>query len=190
MTNNDRKILLVSLCLMSSSALLLRGADPLALTEAGIQSERQIIAAKSDAISERMVARNRTRDAFGLTPLSLLSDPSEENSGGGNKPASPAGGGIAPASSAPVVAFCSALANLEIDGIDPQNKEFYVGSRNVYEGNKITIKCRGVRFQATVVSIRQNEVVFKDLSTGECATVRLKIIPSINDTDMPNMEKP
>lgn len=73
--------------------------------------------------------------------------------------------------------FVSALQRIQVDGIDPSEREFFVGPRNIYEGDTLTFSHDGRRFKALVTKVSPYRIVMTDSATGETAVIRLNIIP-------------
>ena len=77
--------------------------------------------------------------------------------------------------------FVIALQNLPIDGVNPERREFYVGARNIYEGDQISMNYKGQRFQAKVLHVKAGQVFMQDEFSGEKAVIELDIIPNEED---------
>lgn len=71
-----------------------------------------------------------------------------------------------------------ASKTLIIRGIKPNHKEFMVeGARNLFEGDRITLKFKDDVFRARIESVTSNQITLRDRKTGDTAIIPVNLIP-------------
>jgi hypothetical protein len=148
---------------------------------------KAILQAKERQAASRaasLTASNRLLDPFGIAPNQNINEarfaPDDQN------PSNDAGSMVAPVQQD--ITSAVALANLPIDGIDPFNREFFVGPHNIYQGDVMTVGFMGRTWKFLVQEVRSTAIFFEEMETGQAHRVDISIIPETYD--FPVMEAP
>lgn len=73
--------------------------------------------------------------------------------------------------------LATALQYLPVVGIDPENREFFVGSRSIFEGDVLVLNHGGEQFNAVVLGVRSRQITMEDVDSGLRASIRIDLVP-------------
>lgn len=116
-----------------------------------------------------LTAQRRDRDVFGVSQRGDLL------------------GGVADAAAGAVVVedekptLATALQYLPVAGLDPGNREFFVGARSIFEGDTLVLNHAGEQFTARVVGVRNRQITMEDVESGLRASIRIDLVPPGED---------
>lgn len=122
-------------------------------------------------ILPQLEAQHRSIDVFGLPNNGDMADRLVEESTQQKADAA----AMVEEDEGPTLAM--ALQRLQISGIDPDNREFFIGARSVFEGDRITLNFAGRQFVARIKTILPRSIVMEEEGTGTLATIRINVIP-------------
>jgi|GEM_PF-668210 len=75
------------------------------------------------------------------------------------------------------IPFAAVINALRISTVIPDEKKFMVGARLLRVGQSLPLKVGGKTIRVEVVSVRIDEIVFRNLATNEEAVKRLDLLP-------------
>ena len=73
--------------------------------------------------------------------------------------------------------YADIIARIKIKAIMPGTKSFMTGNRSFKQGDQFPLRFRGKEIKVQVAAVSQQKVDFKNLSTGEVASVKLGLLP-------------
>ena len=123
-------------------------------------------AAQIETLAEKLSSRQRNVDPFGLAIF-----PREENQ--------PIVEDDFIARLTPKITLNQALQTLKINGVNLKQKEFLLGGRNACEGDVIELAYKAEIFQAQVLEVGPDEILFRDLKRNETGVLRHSIISQL-----------
>ena len=106
---------------------------------------------------------NRQRDPFGLPVGGEILIPTTQPEIPVEKPIIPT--------------LNEALQGLRVDGVSPASREFQIGTRVIKCGETLTLRHRNTVFEALVVEVSPQAVLFEDAKDGTKSALKLAIIP-------------